>query len=211
MFVTDEMVTDMALRFGVPERVWFEFPVLKDEFDRIRASQKQRRRHDATVYVRKDEQFVVIAKPFYPPGQYRAPSGGLKPEETFDDGIAREMAEEIGCEIALKRFLLISRVRFRLSDHGPTWSGPECSLPLTEPLLNFGEEAADRVIDWISFVFLADYLSGDFQFTDTHEISEVRLAKLEEFNQFSDKMRQSEVGGLHYRAALHDFISKIVE
>jgi len=135
------------------------------------------------LYIVKDDQIVVIAKPFYPPGMYRAPSGGLNPGESFADGIAREMAEETGTTIVLERFLFETSVRFT----------------------NTG-----GVIDWSSFVFQARYASGDFQFTDKREIREVRLASLVEFATFGKIMRQSDLGGLHYRAALHETVAPLL-
>ena len=203
MFVTEDMVSGMVARFGCPHNQTFRFPVLPDEYDLIRNSQKHGRRHDVTIYLRYKNKYVVIAKPFYPPGQYRAPSGGLSPGESFDDGIAREMLEETGCNISVCKFLLRTRVFFELSETPPTWTG---SIEDSIADQNQNSVINSKSIDWCSFVFLADYVSGDFKFTDKHEISEVRLATLDEFDTFSEIMRRSDIGGLHYRAALHDTI-----
>lgn len=183
MFVTRDMIDEMAGRYGTPDTASFEFAAGDREFNFIRSTQKNGRRHDATLYIAKDDQIVVIAKPFYPPGMYRAPSGGLNPGESFHDGIAREMAEETGTTIVLERFLLETSVRFTNSD---------------------------GVIDWSSFVFQARYAGGDFHFTDTREICEVRLAALDEFATFGEIMRESDLGGLHYRAALHETVAPLL-
>jgi len=140
----------MVDRYGQPAFMKYRFPVEEKEYQRILGSQKNGRMHDVTVYTVKEGHIVVIAKHFYPPGMYRAPSGG--------------------CE----------------SDVG------------------------ENVIDWNSYVFQADYLKGDFNFTDKREIREVRLARLEEFENFSRIMRESDIGGLHYRAALHDTIKGLL-
>ncbi len=190
MFVTEEMISDMAARYGQPERAGFRFELPADQFGRIRASQKHGRNHDVTVYIRKDEEFVVIAKHMYPLGLYRAPSGGLRLGEPFLDGINREIMEETGCTVELERFLLRTAVSFvRCED---------------------GSSSGDGVIEWRSLVFLARYLSGDFQFTDHQEIREVRLATLDEFESFSRIMRATDIGGLHYRAALHDSVKRLL-
>ena len=183
MYVTHEMIGQMEDVYGRPAKAAFSMPVSADEYSRIRSSQKDGRNHDVTVYIRKGEKIVVIAKPFYPPEMYRAPSGGLKPDESFIDGINREMAEEVGCEIRLNRFLLQTSVKF-------THDG--------------------NVIDWRSFVFTADYVSGDFRFTDHSEIREVCLAGWDDFDTFSEIMRRSDIGGLHYRAALHEEVKRLV-
>ncbi len=95
----------------------------------------------------------------------------------------REAYEETGCSIVLERFLLETDVTFE-GEHG--------------------------TIEWNSYVFQARYLSGDFQFTDHEEIREVRLASLKDFQTFSAIMRQTDVAGLHYRAALHEAVEKLL-
>ncbi len=184
MFVTQDMVDAMAARYGVPERATFLFPVKDDEFSFIRSTQKNERRHDVTLYIHKDDAIIVIAKHHYPPGMYRAPSGGLHPGESFECGIAREVMEETGTQIELERFLLESHVTFTNSI---------------------------GTIPWTSFVFQARYVTGDFVFTDTREIREVRTAKLTEFAAYAQIMRSMEVGGLHYRAALHERVEPLLE
>lgn len=183
MFVTEEMIQGMVERFGSPHRESYRFEVTPQEFQRIRSSQKNGRNHDVTLYVEKDDKLIVIAKPFYPKGIFRAPSGGLNPGESFDDGIRREMGEELGCEIELEHFVLRTSVEF----------------------VNNGDN-----IHWRSFVFLARYVRGDFNYTDHHEIREVKQVDWEDFKDFSRWMRQTEIGGLHYRAALHDTVLKLL-
>jgi len=189
MFVSEDMIGDMAARYGRPERARFRFDLPVDQFERIRASQKNGRNHDVTVYIRKGDCFVVIAKHMYPPDLYRAPSGGLRPGESFPAGISRELAEETGCVVELERFLLRTAVAF-------VAYGSDCG--------------SEGVIDWRSFVFSAGYRSGDFRFTDHREIREVRLAALNEFEDFSRIMRATGIAGLHYRAALHDTVKKML-
>jgi ADP-ribose pyrophosphatase YjhB (NUDIX family) len=179
VYVTDDMIEAMVRRFGRPQLREFRFEVTRRELGRIRSSQKDGRNHDVTLYIRKGEQVVVIAKPFYPPGMYRAPSGGLRSGESFEDGIRREMTEETGCVAKLKRFLLQTSVWFRHDDAN---------------------------LFWRSFVFLADYAGGDFDHTDHVEIREVKLADWSEFDVFGRMMRSLDIGGLQYRAALHEAV-----
>ena len=188
MYITDDTLQSLSERYGKPRR-WavsvFAFP---DEFYMIRGSQKNGRNHDVTVYVRKDDRIIVNAKHFYPPGLYRAPSGGVEPGEAFIEGAKREMREEIGCEIELDRFVLRTAVDFYLMR-------PD------------GTVDTDEVINWRSFVFTARYVDGDFDFSDRHEIREVSTAGREDFERFSRTMRRTAIGGFHYRAALHDQVS----
>ena len=183
MYVTDDMISRMVDRYGCPHLRDFRFEVPQREVDRIRSSQKNGRNHDVTLYIRKDNQLVVIAKHFYPPGLYRAPSGGLHPGEDFETGISREVSEETGCSITLDKFLMQTSVTF-CNDH-------------------------DSVF-WRSFVFLADYQSGDFQHTDKDEIREVRTCDWSEFESFGRIMRAMDIGGLRYRAALHETVAELL-
>ena len=177
------MIDEMVARYGRPEHARFDIPVGDKEYRFIRSTQKHERAHDVTCYIFKDDEVIVIAKHFYPPGMYRAPSGGLVPDESFEDGIAREVMEETGTTIGLEHFLLQTSVAFT---------------------------NAGGVIDWTSFVFQARYLAGDFEFTDKREIREVRTARLGEFRRYGEIMRTLDLGGLHYRAALHETIEPLL-
>lgn len=183
MFVTDSMIAGMESRYGIPDERTFGIAVTPAEFKRIRDSQIDGRNHDVTLYIRKDDQVVVIAKHIYPPELYRAPSGGLKPGESFEDGIAREVSEETGCRITITDYVLRTSVAFTLGSD---------------------------MIFWRSFVFMADFLDGDFRFTDHEEIREVRLAHWSEFSRFGAIMRQTAMGGLHYRASMHEELEGIL-
>ena len=191
MYVTDDLIRKMENEFGHPLESAFSIPCTTEELDRIRSSQKHGRNHDVTLYIRKQDKLVVIAKHPYPPGLFRAPSGGLEPGESFLDGIRREMTEEIGCEIRLVRFLLRISVHFF------------CDAKREEETSARHKPAADTIF-WRSFVFLADYVRGDFAFTDHDEIREVRLADWSKFSAFAAIMRGTDSGGLHYRAQLHE-------
>jgi 8-oxo-dGTP pyrophosphatase MutT (NUDIX family) len=178
------MIAGMEAKYGTPYLRRFDFDVTGREFKRIRSSQKNGRNHDVTLYVRKGDKLIVIAKHIYPPGLYRSPSGGLNPGESFEDGIAREVAEELGCEITVDRFLLKTEVEFR--HDGDT-------------------------IFWRSFVFLADYAGGNFNFTDHDEIREIAEVSWSEFDKFNRMKRATEIGGLHYRAALHETVVELLK
>ncbi len=183
MYVTKEMIDRLAATYGTPAEWAFRVDVEQKEHDRIRSSQRDGRRHDFTVYVVKDGRIVVIAKHFYPPGLYRAPSGGAKPGEDPEAGMLREVWEETGCRVDISHFLLKTNVRF---------------------------VCGEDVIDWNSYVFQAAYRDGDFDFTDKREIREVRLAELSEFESFAEIMRSTNIGGLQYRAALHEQVAPLL-
>ena len=77
MYINAEIIRDVEQRFGSPREVALAYEMSRREFDMVRRSQKHGRAHDVTVFIIEGEQVVVIKKPMYPPGAYRAPSGGV--------------------------------------------------------------------------------------------------------------------------------------
>src|SRR4030042_820549 len=136
---------------------------------------KDARRSDVALFIFKDGKVIVIAKPWYPEGLYRAPSGGIKPGEDMELCAKREGYEETGVEIELVDYLLRIHVTFTCGQVGEKWT---------------------------SHVFTASYLSGDPHPVDTREIREVNLLSLDELSRLKEKLLQRDSGGLHYRAAL---------
>ncbi len=53
--------------------------------------------------------FLVIRKPAYPPDVFRLPTGGLHRGEGILDALVREVAEETGLTIEIRRFLAAIR------------------------------------------------------------------------------------------------------
>jgi len=171
----------MEKLYGSPDELGYVQTVTPYEFERIARSMKNDRAHDITLYIRKDHGYIFIAKHFYPPGLYRAPSGGARPDENFEDGARREGREETGTDIELIKYIMRIKVRF--------------------------ENESDR-IDWTSHIFLADYIDGEIEPYDKREIKEARLIYPDEIPGFVEKMRETKIGGLNYRAFLTEEVSK---
>src|ERR1051325_5224299 len=96
MYVTAEAIREVEEKYGVPSEVALAYEMKPVEFDMVRRSQKFGRAHDVTLFIREGGRIVVIRKPMYPPGAYRAPSGGIAPGGRFEDGGIREALEETG-------------------------------------------------------------------------------------------------------------------
>lgn len=186
MYVNAEMIRDVERRFGSPHEVALAYEMTRREFDMVRRSQKHGRAHDVTLFIIEGGQIVVIKKPMYPPGAYRAPSGGIAPGERFDDGAIREAHEETGLRIELEKYILRARVKF-------TCEGD--------------------VIDWTSHVLTAHSTGGVLQPIDTREIIEARFATVDELmSSIRDALLASGSTGLKYRAELNDIvISMLIE
>lgn len=182
MFVTPESIKQWEERYGVPREWSHHQPMTDRDHGVIHGSQRHGREHDITLYIEHDGQIAVIAKPFYPPKLFRAPSGGLNPGESLEDGAQREAGEETGLTITLGRYLLRTNVVF--------------AAPL-------------GTIEWHSHVFTATTDQSGLAPTDHHEIREARWAKPDEFTIFGAIMRKTNFGGLHYRASLHEQIARL--
>jgi 8-oxo-dGTP pyrophosphatase MutT (NUDIX family) len=183
MFVSDQTIESWAARYGIARTWSHQQMVTPNDYAIISGSQKHGRRHDITLYIEGDGKIAVIAKPFYPPGLYRAPSGGLEPEESLESGASREALEETGLNIELCHYLLVATVIF------------ECD--------------GKPQIEWRTHVFSATTTDRILSPTDHHEIREARWAAPGEFATFGAIMRRSERGGLLYRAALHEQVAQI--
>ena len=179
MYISPEEIQRLEQRYGIPPEVEFEIGYRKDEFDFLKHSQKHGRAHDVTLLIFRDDQIAVTAKPHYPPGLYRPPSGGVAPGEPFEAGALREAREETGLEIALERYLVRALVRFQY---------------------------ADEVVRWTSHVFTARHVGGELAPRDSREITGARWMTLAELEALQPMLRAAGSSGLAYRAALHEVI-----
>jgi 8-oxo-dGTP pyrophosphatase MutT (NUDIX family) len=180
MYISSESIAEMERIHGSPEEVILQYEMTPREFDMVRRSQKHGRSHDVTLFIINDSRIVVIKKPMYPPGAYRAPSGGINPGEDFTEGALREAYEETGLRVSMERYVLRARVKFT---------------------------CAGDLIDWTTHVFSARPVSGTLDPIDTHEIVEARYASVEELRgSIRDALLASGSTGLRYRAELGDMV-----
>lgn len=169
------MLEEIEREYGTPREMTMSFPMNPAEFDMLKESMTDGRNSDTTLFIFKGDQVIVIAKPWYPEGLYRAPSGGIKPDEDMELSAKREAYEETGVEIELVRYILRIYVTFTCGEISEKWT---------------------------SHVFTARYVSGDPHPIDTREIKKVALLSLEELSALKEKLLAQDSGGLHYRAAL---------
>ncbi len=153
MYVTASMISEWECRYGIPTLFETVRAITDRDHDMIRASQKFGRQHDITFCILNESQLVVIAKPSFPPGAFRIPSGGLRPGEPLEAGLAREAMEETGLAVTPHRYVL--RVSARFTNQG-------------------------REILWYSHVFTALTVDRVLAPIDWDEISEARWVTLDE-------------------------------
>jgi 8-oxo-dGTP pyrophosphatase MutT (NUDIX family) len=164
-------------KYGEPTVTRFEADFLEFECELVRRSAQKGRNHDITCFIECNDGYVVIQKHAYAKsGIYRAPSGGAQLGERIEEAALREMHEETGLDIALKRFILDSHLNV---------------------------VCADGSIPWRSLVFLAEVMGGKMEPVDTYEIYDVQVMTRDELLTGVDKlMEASGWGGFKYRAFL---------
>jgi 8-oxo-dGTP pyrophosphatase MutT (NUDIX family) len=185
MYISAEIIREVEKKYGMPEELSFAYEMTQTEFEVVRASQKHGRAHDVTLFIfdsgdNADRRVVVIRKPMYPPGAYRAPSGGVSPGESFEKGALREAYEETGLIVSLEKYILRALVRF---------------------------SNGDRSIDWTSHVLTASFAEGKLDPIDIHEIAEARFITVAEMmGSVRNALLASGSTGLRYRSDLADAV-----
>lgn len=189
MYVNGEVLKEAEMKFGTPKEVSLQYEIDEREVNLIRGSRKHDRSHDVTFFIfdgsieRNREGFwnarlVVIRKPTFPPGAYRAPSGGVRPGESIESGVKREAYEETGLHIEVERYLLRINATFT---HG------------------------NEVEKWVTHVFSARIVGGELDPKDTREIEHAKLVTLRELQgDIREILLASGRGLFAYRVALTD-------
>ncbi len=132
MYVTPAIIAAAEAGFGTPGEIRAAYEITPPELATIRASQRDGRAHDVTVFAFNGARLAVIAKPGYPPGAFRAPGGALRPDEPMEVGALREAREETGLHARVQRYLLRILVRFTVGDDGVDWTTHVLSAATTD-------------------------------------------------------------------------------
>ena len=178
MYLTEEMLAAAARRWGEPKRIELAFEITPREQSVIHSTSQPERIHDITFFIEHRGRYAVITKPFFPPGVWRAPSGGLHPGEDIEAGAKREALEETGLPIELERYLVRVEARFTLGE-------------LVEP--------------WRTHVFLARTDASELAPRDTREIRAAKWATREELQgPIRDALLATGYPLFRYRVALTD-------
>jgi len=184
MYVDTKQLEEIEAKLGQPQVQHLEFEIGELEMAFVRATQKHGRAHDVTLFIFNGDRLALIRKPMFQRPIYRAPSGGLNPGESFEEGAKREALEETGLEIELEKYLLRIHVRFT---------------------------ADDDHLDWTSHVFQAREVGGRLEVHDTSEIAETIYGTIEELQ---GPIRQALLNSgrrlLAYRAALTDAVVDVL-
>ena len=178
MFIAAASVREWERRYGTPIVREREQTISRAEMDMVLGSRKHGRSHDITMFIFAGERLALIAKHSFPPGGFRAPSGGLEPGEVLEQGAPREAKEETGLDIALERYVLRIEAVF------------------TE---------GHRTQPWVSHVFTARRVGGQLEPIDRHEIARATYATVADLQgRIRDILLATERPLLRYRVYLTD-------
>jgi len=110
--ICEEEVAELAVRYGAPTRRVFS--IQADEYIRAYRWRADNDRRAEVVFAIQDPagKIWVHAKAHYPGHIYRLPSGGINPCEPVQMALFREVEEETGLEVAIRRFLGLIEYRF---------------------------------------------------------------------------------------------------
>lgn len=193
LILTPHLIQEAIKKFGKPTEVEVSVRFKEWEWSYLGPSVSKKRSHDITLFIQPDEakdRFVTIQKPYYSMLKdtswlFRAPSGGLRPGESIDQGACREALEETGLEIKLLRFVLLCRATLIVEKQ--------------------------RSVPWQSLVFTAKSVGGKLMPQDKKEISNVAIHSWQEIQgPIRKALLESGWGGFQYRVFLTDKTFDIV-
>ncbi len=185
MHIGRHIVQELVLSFGAPLVEHWEVPLGREELSDVLQHREHGRAHDVSLVIRHGERLAVIRKHGYPEGAFRFPSGGIHPEESFLDGAAREAKEETGLDIDVDDYVLQVHATFSCEEKAALWT---------------------------THVLVASAASGEISPVDTKEIEAARWMSWQELRESSNPvLTRSGLGGLAYRARLHDRVYELCE
>jgi|Deesub1362B_J571_1020462.scaffolds.fasta_scaffold00110_38 8-oxo-dGTP pyrophosphatase MutT (NUDIX family) len=173
-------------KYGKPKDLYYVGFMHPREFrNLVESMRKDGRKEDVTLFIFFNNKVVVIEKHTHPLGVSRAPSGGVKPDESLAIAALREAWEETGLKIELERYLLRIHANFI---------------------------CGDKEKSWISHVFTARAIGGSLNPVDKNEIRRVFLVSLEDLKgKIREALLNSNSGGLTYRVFLTDMALMEIE
>jgi ADP-ribose pyrophosphatase YjhB (NUDIX family) len=184
MHIGRHIVQELVYSFGEPQVERWESPVTEKEIEDVERHLRQGRAHDVTLVIQNEEKLAVIRRKGFPENAYRFPSGGIHPEESFVDGSTRIALEDTGLSVEIEDYLL--------QIHNTFASG-------------------NRRAKWTTHVMLARAASGTLSPSAESETEHARWIEWDELlAEVNRKLRDSGLGGLGYRARLHERVREIL-
>jgi ADP-ribose pyrophosphatase YjhB (NUDIX family) len=176
----ESQIATLAARYGEPRRVDatlqgapFDPLTMTDRFGEV-----------CMVIQRPGGTLLTAIKTFYPPGAYRLLTGGVRHGEQIEAALLREIEEETGLDVEIRRFL--AAIEYHL-DRESGMGDRDLPTPIPHP-------PSPIPSAFVTFAFLLDEVGGTLGARDPEE----RIASF----------REIEVGELPALAATLDSIDK---
>jgi len=170
-------------RYGRPAVRRYTYRVGRRFFDDSKSDTKVRVAEVIILLRRRNGNYLVHTKAFYPEGVYRLMSGGIKPGEDLLASLRREAREETGLCVRIERFLGILHYEFIWGD--------------------------DRVA-FASYLFLVGEMGGVLRCNDAHEqitgFREVTLADIASLARQLEALPEDWADWGRFRAAAHRMV-----
>ena len=159
--VIETEIADLAARYGRPQRVaaaldaWQFSPLtMEDRYGEV-----------CMVVRRQNGRLITAKKTFYPPGAFRLLTGGVDHGELIAAALLREVAEETGLNVAVRRFLAV--IEYRLHGGWELGDGDQGIAELASAP-NF-QLPTPNSLPFATFAFLLDEIGGTLQAHDPGE------------------------------------------
>ena len=184
--INPEEIEELARQYGPVERRSYS---LKRDGERCEYWRRAltKRRGEVIFVVERPAGVILHTKDIYPSGIYRLPSGGVSWGESVLSALHREVREEMGLEIEVKRFLGLLEYQFRCQEE---------TLP------------------FVSYVFLVRGGKGELIPQDEEErILSFRQVTVAELAAVADSLRAVEEDWRdwgEFRAIAHDFVVEMM-
>jgi 8-oxo-dGTP pyrophosphatase MutT (NUDIX family) len=210
-------IAALAARYGAPRRVTAELRgapfdplIMTDRFGEV-----------CMVVRRPGGMLITAIKTFYPPGAFRLLTGGVGHGEPIAAALLREVEEETGLEVAVRRFLAV--IEYHLdatTDHRPLTA--DGRLPTTAEV-DTQHATRNTQYDFATFAFLLDELGGTLEVRDPAErigaFREVTVAELPAMAETLDSVGDRydpQIGGSwgdwgRFRAVVHRVVYEALQ
>jgi NAD+ diphosphatase len=154
--VIETEIADLAVHYGQPRRVAIELEgalfsplTLGDRYGEV-----------CMVVRRKSRRLITAKKTFYPAGAFRLLTGGVSHGESIAGALLREVAEETGLDVVVRRFLAVIEYRLeKIRDWRVEMNSDGAISNLQSPIST----------TFATFAFLLDEIDGTLHARDAGE------------------------------------------
>ena len=223
----EEEIAALAARYGEPCRI--NVTLTGAPFRPLSAD--DRIGEVCMVVRRRNGKLITAVKTFYPPDAFRLLTGGVDHGEAIETALLREIAEETGLDVTVRRFLTVIEYRLPLEQGdgeagrwgtGKTGRGGDKEQIVRGISLAHPPTYSPAQLQFVTFAFLVDEIGGTFGVVDEDEqIGAFREVVVDELPAMADTLDNvadgyhPEIEGSwadwgHFRAVVHRAVYKVL-